>query len=210
MDCLHPGPEVRSDSLFLGIPVADCPSSTCIRSGNAPTQHYEDLDVEFPVEEESEFVLTNNTSFFQQLCSMTVIKSRIYNKLYATTALEDKSALEIISIVRGLHADLEKWKAASAFDLAPKQERGGEDFLVGFASAGLQFVYYNSIIMVHRVPLVINFVYAHRLATGGQVPIDLKVILDESLTSTAVCVQAARDTLKLVNNLPWGDIAWIW
>ncbi|PLN84559.1 hypothetical protein BDW42DRAFT_162219 [Aspergillus taichungensis] len=184
--------------------------STCIRSGNAPTQHYEDLDVEFPVEEESEFVLTNNTSFFRQLCSMTVIKSRIYNKLYATTALENKSALEIIGIVRGLHADLEKWKATSAFDLALKHERGGEDFLVGFASAGLQFVYYNSLIMVHRVPLVIHFIYAHRLATGGQVPIDLKAILKESLTSTAVCVQAARDTLRLVNNLPWGDIAWIW
>ena len=197
-------------SSFVDISVADYPSSTCIRSGNAPTQHYEDLDVEFPVEEESEFVLSNNTSFFQQLCSMTVIKSRIYNKLYATTALDNKSALEIIGIVRGLHADLEKWKAAGAFDLALKHERGGEDFLVGFASAGLQFLYYNSLIMVHRVPLVIHFIYAHRLATGGQVPIDLKAILDESLTSTAVCVQAARDTLRLVNNLPWGDIAWIW
>jgi hypothetical protein len=41
-------------------------------------------------------------------------------------------------------------------------------------------------------------------------PFDYRRIMREAVASTAICVQAARDTLKLVNNLPWGDIAWIW
>lgn len=142
---------------------------------------------------------------------MTVIKSRIYSKLYAAKALLNKSPTEICEIVRELHAELEEWKSADPFLQQSLKQRGaGDDFLMGFACAGLQFVYYNCLIMIHRLPLVIHFAYMHRLASGGRVQPDSMTILNQASSSTVICAQAARDTLKLVNNLPWGDVAWIW
>jgi len=86
----------------------------------------------------------------------------------------------------------------------------GEDFLFGFATAGLRLVYYNSLIMVHRVPLIVHFIHARHIPPERQKASDLRLIANQSAASATICLQAARDTLKLVNSLPWGDIAWIW
>lgn len=180
--------------------------------GSAPAQHPDDYDVGFPAENpEDEFVSFNNFSFFRQLCHMTVVKSRIYAKLYAAKALDNKSAMEVCELVRELHAELEEWKSVDPFTHQNLKKRGADDdFLMGFACVGLQFVYYNCLIMVHRLPLIIHFAYMHRLANGGRMQPDSMTVLNQASASTAICAQAARDTLKLVNNLPWGDVAWIW
>lgn len=86
----------------------------------------------------------------------------------------------------------------------------GEDFLFGFATAGLRLVYYNLLIMVHRIPLIVHFIHARHIPPDRQKASDLRLIANQSATSATICLQAARDTLKLVNSLPWGDIAWIW
>lgn len=86
----------------------------------------------------------------------------------------------------------------------------GEDFLFGFATAGIRLVYYNLLIMVHRIPLIVHFVHARHIPPDRQKASDLRLIANQSATSATICLQAARDTLKLVNSLPWGDIAWIW
>ncbi|KAF7159377.1 hypothetical protein CNMCM5623_004691 [Aspergillus felis] len=185
--------------------------STCIRTGNAPTQHPDDFDVEIPAfDAENDLLLSDNKPFFQQLCRLNVIKGRIYTKLYSEKALQNKTAAEIIKVVKELHTELEEWRAANTFDDQLKQGAAGEDFLRGFASAGMQFVYFNSLILIHRMPLVIHFIYRQRLANGGPASDDANLILQESSSSIALCSEAARDTLRLVNNLPWGDIAWIW
>lgn len=137
-----------------------------------------------------------------------MIKSRIYHKLYSTRSLQ-KSPEEVSQTVKELHAELEEWKKANTFHCTPVQQAEGKDFLLGFATVGLQFVYYNSLIMIHRMPLVLNY-YAHYLESQAQLRFDPSWFNNQSHISAAVCMQAARDTLKLVNNMPWGDIAWIW
>ncbi|KAI9924643.1 hypothetical protein MW887_006917 [Aspergillus wentii] len=185
--------------------------STCIRAGNAPAQHSDDFDVDLPTDNTADGCpVGNNTSFFRQLCRLTVIKSRIYGKLYSAKALHNKSPVDVIGIVEELHAELEDWRVTSPFDSHVKQKGAGEDFLLGFASVGLQFVYYNSLIMIHRMPLIINFAYATHAQPGLECHFDPRVLNRQSSISNAYCVQAARDTLRLVNNMPWGDIAWIW
>ncbi|EAW11343.1 transcription factor domain-containing protein [Aspergillus clavatus NRRL 1] len=185
--------------------------STCIRTGNAPTQHLDDFDVEIPTEDsEIEPILSNNKSFFQQLCRIAVIKGRIYAKLYCAKAFQNKTAAEVVQIVRELHAELEEWRADNTYDEQLKQGATGEDFLRGFASAGMQLVYYNSLILIHRVPLVIHFAQQRHLASVESGPYDTNIILKELSLSVAICTEAARGTLRLVNNLPWGDVAWIW
>ncbi|PWY78530.1 hypothetical protein BO94DRAFT_180223 [Aspergillus sclerotioniger CBS 115572] len=185
--------------------------SSCVRSGSAPAQHYEDFDVDFPAENSGDaFVKARDSSFFRQLCQLTLIKSRVFSKLYSAKALENKAPEEIYDNIRELHEELEEWKRVNSFEFRMKQRGAGEDFLIGFASAGLQFVYYNTMIMIHRLPLMIQFASAHYIAKGDPPPMDHDLIMREATASSAVCVQAARDTVRLVNNLPWGDIAWIW
>ncbi|PWY79896.1 C6 transcription factor [Aspergillus eucalypticola CBS 122712] len=185
--------------------------SACVRSGSAPAQHFEDFDVDFPVDHiHDPFVKARDGSFFRHLCQLTVIKSRVFSKLYAAKALENKSPEEIYNNIRELHDELEEWKRVNALEFRMKQRGAGQDFLIGFASAGLQFVYYNTMIMIHRLPLMIQFASAHCIARGNHPPMDYDLISSEASASAAICVQAARDTVRLVNNLPWGDIAWIW
>ncbi|KAL3466450.1 fungal-specific transcription factor domain-containing protein [Aspergillus heterothallicus] len=183
--------------------------SISIRSGNAPTQHFDDFDVEIPSDESaSGLVMADNKLFFPRLCRISLLRSRIYQVFYSTRALEHKSTADICETVHQLHTDLDSWKSECQFDTLLKKRGPGEDFLAGFASAGLFVVYYNSLIMIHRLPMLINFIYQSR---GDRIPeFDLRLMLNQSSASAAVCVQAARDTLKLINNLPWGDVAWIW
>ncbi|KAL4885843.1 fungal-specific transcription factor domain-containing protein [Aspergillus karnatakaensis] len=183
--------------------------SISIRLGNAPTQHFDDFDVDFPSDETSDcLIMADNKPFFPQICRLALIRSRIYHYFYSARALENKTTANICEMIHKLHAELQEWKSSSQFDTLFKQRGTGEDFLAGFASAGLFLLYYNSLIMIHRLPMLINFIYQSR---SKNIPeLDLRLILNQSSCSAAVCVQAARDTLKLVNNLPWGDVAWIW
>ncbi|RAQ52896.1 Zn(II)2Cys6 transcription factor [Aspergillus flavus] len=185
--------------------------SACIRTGSSPTQHPDDLDIGFPeVDNDDEFTMNGNASFFRQLCHLTLIRSRVYSKLYAVKALQKMSPREIYDIVRELREELEEWHNASPFTQQLKPRGASQDFLVGFATAGLQFGYYNSMIMIHRLPLTIHFAYMRHSTIDVKWDVDHKTIFNESTKASSICVQAARDTLKLVNNLPWGDIAWIW
>ncbi|RAH77307.1 hypothetical protein BO86DRAFT_383092 [Aspergillus japonicus CBS 114.51] len=184
--------------------------STCIRAGSSPIQNHEDFDVDFPADNtEDAFVTSSHNSFFRQLCKITVVKSRMYSKLYSTKALEHKSPAVIFQDIRELHSELEEWKNANPFECRLKKRGTGQDFLLGFASAGLQFVYYNTMLMIHRLPVLLHFGCMDHIARGHPMD-DYDLILSEATVSSEICVQAARDTLKLVNNLPWGDIAWIW
>ncbi|KAL2813569.1 fungal-specific transcription factor domain-containing protein [Aspergillus granulosus] len=181
--------------------------SISIRLGNAPAQRSDDFDVDFPSDENAEgLVMADNKLFFPRLCRMALLRSRIYQQFYSARALERKSTADICETIHQLHAELDSWK--SEYQILLKKRGPGEDFLSGFASAGLFLLYYNSLIMIHRLPMLINYQYQSRADTIAE--FDLKLILNQSSTSAGVCVQAARDTLKLVNNLPWGDIAWIW
>jgi hypothetical protein len=154
-------------------------------------------------------MMVDNKPFFPQVCRIALIRSRIYNQFYSARALENKTTADICGIIHKLDADLQDWKDTSRFDTLLRQRGNGKDFLAGFASAGLFLLYYNSLIMIHRLPMLINFIYQQ--SPSGSIPeLDIRLILNQSSSSAAVCVQAARDTLKLVNNLPWGDIAWMW
>lgn len=168
------------------------------------------MDVDLPSEEDDDYLVDNFQSFFRQLCRLTVVKGRICCKLNCTKALDNRSVGEIFQIIDGLNTELEEWKRNGIFDLQLKMKPAGEDFLFGFATAGLRLVYYNLLIMVHRIPLIVHFIHARHIPPDRQKASDLRLIANQSAASATICLQAARDTLKLVNSLPWGDIAWIW
>ncbi|KAJ6187198.1 hypothetical protein N7519_002106 [Penicillium mononematosum] len=181
--------------------------STCLRIGNAPSQHHDDFDVPLPEELEGDKhgETASNIPFFRELCRMSLIKSHIYSRLYSATALE-KPPVEIYKTVKELYAELEEWKRESPTLTEPKRKHTDSDFLFGFASIGLHFVYHNAVIMIHRVPIFLNYMITARKESEKVVSISKA----HALRSAAIGAQAARDTLKVVNNMPWGDIAWTW
>ncbi|OQE30452.1 hypothetical protein PENFLA_c003G05333 [Penicillium flavigenum] len=181
--------------------------STCLRIGNAPSQHHDDFDVPLPEELEGDKhgETASNIPFFRELCRMSLIKSHIYSRLYSVTALE-KPPVEIYKAVKELYAELEEWKRESPTLTEPKRKHTDSDFLFGFASIGLHFVYHNALIMIHRVPIFLNYMITARKESEKVVSISKA----HALRSAAIGAQAARDTLKVVNNMPWGDIAWTW
>jgi hypothetical protein len=182
--------------------------SISIRLGSAPTQQLDDYDVDFPSDDTEGLMLVGNKTVFPQLCRISVIRSRTYKHFYSARALEDRSTADICETVHKLDAELQDWRSESQFDTLLKQRGSGQDFLVGFASASLFLLYNNTLMMIHRIPTLINFVYQSR---AERIPeLDLRLILNQSSSSAVLCVQAARDILNLINYLPWGDVAWIW
>ncbi|OOQ86706.1 putative C6 transcription factor [Penicillium brasilianum] len=181
--------------------------STCLRVGNAPSQHPEDFDVPLPEELEDDRNSTSSTNipFFRQLCRMSLIKSRIFYQLYSAKALL-KSPHEIYQSVKELDAELREWRRDYPFDDDPRQKVAEPNFLMGFAAIGLHFAYFNALIMVHRIPLLLNYLINER-----EEPPELKALSKaHAAKSSVICVTAARNTLRMVNNMPWGDIAWVW
>ncbi|CAG8123834.1 unnamed protein product [Penicillium olsonii] len=181
--------------------------STCLRIGNAPSQHPDDFDVPLPEEIESDKLgqPKSDITFFRQMCRMSVIKGRIYSRLYSAKALL-RPPLEIYKTVKELHAELEEWNRDCPTPTDHKVKSNERDFLFGFASLGLHFVYHNALIMIHRVPLFINYI-----VTARDEPQELQSLSNaHAAKSGAIGAQAARNTLKLINNMPWGDIAWTW
>ena len=139
------------------------------------------------------------------MCRMSVIKGRIYSRLYSAKALL-RPPLEIYKTVKELHAELEEWNRDCPTPTDHKVKSNERDFLFGFASLGLHFVYHNALIMIHRVPLFINYI-----VTARDEPQELQSLSNaHAAKSGAIGAQAARNTLKLINNMPWGDIAWTW
>lgn len=136
---------------------------------------------------------------------MALIKSHIYSRLYSATALT-KPPVEIYKAVKELDAELEEWKRETPSLTEPDIKPTGRDFLFGFASIGLHFVYQNALIMIHRVPIFLNYMITANKESEKVVSISKA----RASKSSAISSQAARDTLKVVNNMPWGDIAWTW
>ncbi|KAJ6081699.1 hypothetical protein N7499_006573 [Penicillium canescens] len=182
--------------------------STCLRIGNAPSQHPDDFDVPLPEELESDKGSASNILFFRQLCRMSIIKGRIYSRLYSAKALL-RPPLEIYKTVKELHKELENWRGDYPLTSEPKLKPGAPDFLLGFASVGLHFVYYNALIMIHRIPVLLHYLITSKETSKESKELEALSIRRAS-KSASIGAQAARDTLKLINNMPWGDIAWTW
>lgn len=114
--------------------------------------------------------------------------------------------MELYNTVQEIHAELEEWRLDSPNLNVTKMKPAEREYLIGFASIGLHFVYHNALIMIHRVPVFLNYIITAR---GESKKLE-SVTKAHASKSTAIGAQAARDTLKIVNNMPWGDIAWTW
>ncbi|TQB72697.1 hypothetical protein MPDQ_006562 [Monascus purpureus] len=184
-----------------------------IRLGSAPAQNLDDFDVDYPQAESDEESLSEDSSvylgFFRQFCLLSVIRGRIYVRLYGANSFEQRPA-DICEAVHELSANLEEWWNECPFQNQFKLKPGAPDFLFGLASIGLRLVYYNSLIMIHRMLPLLNVMVGRNSMWRSKLHIDMASLDNQASSSSAICLQAARDSLKLVNHMPWGDVSWLW
>ncbi|KKA22818.1 C6 transcription factor [Rasamsonia emersonii CBS 393.64] len=187
-----------------------------INVGTAALQDYEDFDVDLPSDDLSEGAAVSEMGrqncgvrYFRTLCQHTVIRSRIYKELYSTKALT-KSISEVRATVNKLSAELEKWKRDNPYISVPSSADAAKDDVELISRIGQRLSYYNSLIIIHRMPFLHEVLVwrGHPSLSGPNV--DYKSIYGESYESIQLCVQAARDSLKLINQLPWRDIGYAW
>jgi hypothetical protein len=184
--------------------------------GMAALQDHEDYDVDLPSEVPAEDSGGQDCGarYLRILCRLTLIKSRIYKELYSTKAF-GKSSSEVRAAVYGLDAELEKWKRDNPYmdvlssSSSPTGAAGKEDVEL-IAKIGQRLAYYNSLIVVHRMPFLHEVVEWSSLHPDSDSNIDFKTVFAESYGSVEVCVQAARDSLKLIDLLPWRDVGYAW
>lgn len=174
-----------------------------IRAGNAPSQA-DDFDVEFPSDNIDEEESSPDLAWFSLLARLSVIKGQIYMKLYSAKSLR-KSPPEIIATINELNAELDKWKSNGQITIQRRKTMEEQDAMFKLSRMALQLAYYNAVIMVNRMPVLHDsFLAAHFPAAIT------RPYLSQALASNAICVQAARDSLKLMTTMPWGDVAWMW
>ncbi|KAJ9236948.1 transcriptional regulator family: Fungal Specific TF [Paecilomyces variotii] len=177
--------------------------SVSIRAGNAPSQA-DDFDVDFPTDNIDDQEDGPDVQWFSLLARLSVIKGRIYKRLYSAKSLR-RSPREIIATIKELNAELDEWKSNSQEIVHREQGNDERDFMFNLSRMALELAYYNAVIMVNRMPVLHDsFLVVHFPAAVT------RPYFAQALESNAICVQAARDSLRLMNTMPWGDVAWMW
>ncbi|KAL1847630.1 hypothetical protein Plec18170_008527 [Paecilomyces lecythidis] len=177
--------------------------SVSIRAGNAPSQA-DDFDIDFPADGIDGSEGGPDVRWFSLLARLSVIKGKIYKRLYSAKSLR-RSPPEVIATINELNAELDEWKSKSLGILQTRQENDNQEFMFNLSRMALELTYYNAVIMVNRMPILHDsFLTAHFPSAIT------RPYLTQALASNAICVQAARDSLRLMNTMPWGDVAWMW
>jgi hypothetical protein len=188
--------------------------STSIRAGTAPAQDVEDFDVDLPAAgyHDGSADPDNDRLYlglFGLLCRLCVIKSRIYRKLYSATSWT-KSLAEIRQVVKALNAEIAEWRQGSPFaDTEPFKEYNDDPF-GRLWCIYIQIHYYHSLVMVNQTPLVYDDRLSSDANNSPRQRNGRKKYNDQFYESARTCLQAARETMKLVYNIPREELSWIW
>lgn len=182
--------------------------------GTSPVQHPDDMDVEFPQADISDQPNDAHSAsslegleYFRQLCQLSYLKGKVYFEIYCPR--KDVTPLVFCKRVCELHAELEEWWENFPFKDPFGRGSTESDYLTKFSSVGLQAMYYNCLIMTHRIVPRINLIIM-RTPRMWRSPSDIATVERQTPISTSICLTAARDTLKLVNHVPWSDVALAW
>jgi hypothetical protein len=192
-------------------------SSIGIKTGRGYLQHPDDADVDLPGEDPQAFNDLQNgcmwsIKLFRSTCTHAVLVSTIYRELYATKAFY-KSFPEVCKTVTKLSDQLREWKREySCLSYTPPDSKESKDLnrdeevkIVAHISEKL--CYLNSIILINRMPLLFEIAGLKRTHPTRDA---IKHVSATSRHHSLICLHAARDSLKLLDRLPWRDVGFSW
>ncbi|EEA21978.1 conserved hypothetical protein [Talaromyces marneffei ATCC 18224] len=188
-----------------------------IKTGRGYLQHPDDSDVDLPSENPKAFNDIQNgcrwsIRLFRSTCTHAILGSTIYRELYATKAFY-KSFPEVCKTVNDLSDQLREWKKEySCLSYTPPKSKESEDLnrdeevkIVAHISEKL--CYLNSIILINRMPLLFEIAGMKRTHPNRDA---IKHVSATSRHHSLICLHAARDSLKLLDRLPWRDVGFSW
>jgi hypothetical protein len=190
--------------------------STSVRGGLPPAQDIEDFDVKLPatkLDNERDPQSQNEDKclvYFQLLCRLCVIKSRVYQQLYSSNQWKI-SIKDRFGRVDDLNKELEEWRETNPFSKSESlQEVEVGDPLTRLWYIRIQLSYFHTMMMINRTHAVIHGLLLAKSARKSKPPPDLSVIPTPTYQSDGVVLGACRSSLKLLSLFPRGDIVWIW
>jgi hypothetical protein len=180
-----------------------------LRLDQPPVQSEVDLDVDLPIWEPGDglgYIYTSNGTskihFFRLHIALAIIQERIYRMLYSVQALKQSHEERLVA-VEALNGMLETWIGSLALGFQ------AENLAISLPNSSilhmviLHLSYFSCLTMVHGVPFQNNdwsinaFNYYSRTS-------------EVVISSQALCVSAARSSIRLMDFVPHGDYACIW
>jgi hypothetical protein len=186
--------------------------STSVRGGLPPAQDIEDFDVELPATglDNERGSQSNNEDqclvYFQLLCRLVVIKSRVYHQLYSS----QQSLGDLLGRIEALDAELDEWRKSNPFSNESPQTIEVGDSLRRLWYIRIQLSYYHTVTMIHRMPPVLQHLVSFRHKNESGPAPDPNLLPPPSYKIDNKCLKVCRDSLKLLSLFPRGDIVWIW
>ncbi|CAD6448104.1 c61468a0-9166-417d-a668-0208a30c0a27 [Sclerotinia trifoliorum] len=168
-----------------------------IRHGRPSVIHDEDIGVDLPPENQYSEEFNGRFVTFRHNAVLSLLQGRIYNRLYSAKSFT-KSKTERLKIVGMLDDELQQWCETIPVEVRPGYPlKCDKNHFV--TAVCMQWGYYQCLITIHKVSLYY-----------GPGPLDMdeeepQSDLDPKLNprvyaSAAICVNAARKTIDLLNN----------
>lgn len=170
--------------------------SLVIRHGRPSVIHDEDIGVDLPPERQYPSSIEGRFVTFRHNATLALLNGRIYNRLYSAKSFT-KSKMERLKIVGMLDDELQQWRETIPIEVRPDHPLKCDKYHMVTAVC-MQWCYYQCLNTIHRVSLYYG---------PGSLDLDddkSQGDFDSSLNprvyaSAAICVNAARSTINLLN-----------
>lgn len=192
---------------------------TSLRSGRPSAQDDDDVDVDLPSEEPADqigIVLLNSaddeigkpsSNVFRSICAFAQIQSRVYKKLYSVKASR-KSGQKLITTITKLVIELEGWKQSIPTEFRPGHEIEAACWPYRLHVIFLNLAYHHCVTIIHR--LLVNGDRAKKFHTQAMYGLDVKSADARVSNSSALCLQSARASIRLIRCISRDDFDCVW
>jgi hypothetical protein len=191
---------------------------TSLRSGRPSAQDDADIDIELPSEDPADkigLVLLNNadavgkssSNVFRSICAFAQIQSRVYKKLYSVKASK-KSEQQLIATINKLVNELEDWKQSIPTDFRPGHEIDAACWPYRLHVIFMNLAYHHCVTTIHR--LSVHGDRAKRSHTQAMYSLDVKSADARVSHSSALCLQSARASIRLIRCISRDDFDCVW
>lgn len=187
----------------------------CLRSGRPPAQDDDDMNVDLPdadpVDNIGNIPLADGKgkmNIFRTIVEFSVIESKVYNRLYSTTAAKQSDG-EILNAIGELDRELEEWKDAIPIEFRPEYEIKASHTPLILHVVMLHLTYYNCLMTIHRMSVHHGY-WTSRLADYAIQGLNSKPLNPRVFSSASLSTAAARASISLLKYVPQGDFSCVW
>ncbi|EAQ90482.1 hypothetical protein CHGG_02417 [Chaetomium globosum CBS 148.51] len=187
----------------------------CLRSGRPPAQDDDDMNVELPDADPADGIGNipladgkGKMNLFRVMCELSIVESRVYNKLYSTKATKQSDG-ELLNTIGELDKELEDWKDRIPIDFRPEHEIKASHTPLILHIVMLHFNYYNCLTTIHRMSIHHGY-WTSRLSNFALRGLNARPLNPRIFSSAALCTSAARASISLLKYIPQGDFSCVW